>query len=216
MIKLRSTVVLLLALLTCAPPAYSFRSVNFESFTDPDYQGYTPRKIILLVANASNETRRQIEVRLAQTFRSKNVVLVPYRDLFPPTRAWTKEEQLAVYEREQVDSGLIITVGASSSQVIPIATQTYGSANVFGSYGTQGTFSGSANSTSTSYNIVSARSTAEFSAILLDLRANRTVWYADVTTKASGTIFVGAKGDAKALVKGVINGLTKDGHLQRK
>jgi hypothetical protein len=61
-----------------------------------------------------------------------------------------------------------------------------------------------------------AKSTAEFSAVLIEIAKNRTAWYVDVTTKAAGTLFVGEKGDAKAIVKGVVESLVKDGHLSAK
>jgi hypothetical protein len=61
--------------------------------------------------------------------------------------------------------------------------------------------------------LFAARSSAEFSAVLLDVRANRVAWYADVFTKASGTIFVGTNGDAKGAVRGVVKGLIEDGHI---
>jgi hypothetical protein len=111
---------------------------------------------------------------------------------------------------------LIITVGASSAQVIPMATQTYNSGSVFGSYGSygnQGTFSASGQGTSTTHNIYGAKSKAEFSAVLMDLEKNRTIWYGDVTVKAAGTLFVSEKGDAKGLVGAVVDGLQDEGHL---
>ena len=203
-------------LLGLCSTANAFRSTDFESYTDPDYKGYVPKKIILLVANTSNEMRVDIEKRLKEAFKKKGIVLVSYRDLFPPTRTWRKDEQATIYEREQVDSGLIVAAGASSSSVIPVATQTYGTTNVFGSYGSAGTFNATTSSNSTSYNLTAHKSTAEFSAVLLDIKANRAVWYVDITTKAGGALFVNSKGDAKGLVKGVMNGLEKDNHLTKR
>jgi len=46
---------------------------------------------------------------------------------------------------------------------------------------------------------MSAKSSTEFSAVLLDIYKNRTIWFGDITTKAGGTFFVGKKGDAKWL-----------------
>jgi hypothetical protein len=194
-------------------PANAFRSSNVESYTDPDYQGYVPKKVILLVADSSNEVRLEIEKRLKDELGDQGVVVVSYRELFPPTRTWSTADQEETYQREHVDSGLIVTVGSRSSEVIPIATNTYTTGNIFGSYGAQGTFKASGSARSTTYNVVGARSEAEFSAVLLDLAKNRTVWYADITVKAAGTFFVGSKGDAKGAVGGVMKGLGKDGHL---
>jgi hypothetical protein len=52
--------------------------------------------------------------------------------------------------------------------------------------------------------------------VLIEPETARTVWYADITTKASGTLFVGEKGDAKGAVKGIIDSLFEDGHLVKK
>lgn len=202
-------------LLFCSP-SNAFRSTKFESYTDPDYKGYTPKRVVLLVASQSFQLREVVKNRLIKSFEKKGVVIIPYRKLFPPTRTWSAEDQVKIYKRENIDSGLIVTAGTSSSAVIPIATQTYGTTNVFGSYGSRGTFHGSANSDSTSYNIYGARSIANFSAVLLDIGKNRTVWYADIVVKASGTAFVSKKGDAKGVTKGIIRGLEKDGHIKKK
>ena len=89
---------------------------------------------------------------------------------------------------------------------------TYGTSNVFGSYGTRGTFHGIA----TSYNVYSKKSLANFSAVLLDISKNRTVWYADILVKAYGSGFVSKKGDAKGVSKGIIRALVKDKHVMEK
>ena len=170
---------------------------------------------MLLVANSSNEMSKHIEKYLVRAFEKRGVVLISYRNLFPPTRTWSESDQVRIYEERKIDSGLIVTVGARSSLVIPVATKTYGSTNIFGAYGSQGTFSANASTNSTTYNVMSAKSKAEFSAVLLDISKNRTVWYADVTTKAGGTFFVGAKGDAKGLTKGIVKGLEEGGHLSK-
>ena len=93
------------------------------------------------------------------------------------------------------------------------ATSTRSGANTVN---TNGTVRGTANTNATSYNIVAASSVADFSAVLLDVSNARTAWYADITTKAQGTLFVGGKGDAKGAVKGVIEGLIDDDHLSKK
>ncbi len=211
---LRLTTVL--TLMALCMPANAFRSSDVESYTDPDYKGYLPKKVVVLVAESSNEVRMEVEKRLKEDLAKRGVVIVSYRELFPPTRTWSSEDQQAIYKREQVDSGLIVTVGSRSSEVIPIATNTYTTGNIFGSYGSNGTFKATGSANSTSYNVVGARSQAEFSAVLLDIVKNRTIWYADITVKAAGTIFVGGKGDAKGAVVGIVKGLDRDGHIPHK
>jgi hypothetical protein len=78
---------------------------------------------------------------------------------------------------------------------------------------TTGNVRGTAATNSSTYDIIVARSKADFSAVLIDIATARTAWYADITVKAAGTAFVSEKGDAKGAVKGVIEGLVDDGHL---
>jgi hypothetical protein len=199
--------------------ANALRSLKVEGFTDPDFKGYTFKKAVLLVQNASNDSRSQIEERLVKEFKDHGVEAVSYRSLFPPTRTWTPEDTNAVLTREQVNAVVIVTVGASAASVIPVATQTFSHATVSGNAYTAGsstTVNATGTSHSTSFNIVKANSAAEFSAVLIDAATGHTAWYADITTKAAGTLFVSEKGDDKAVVKGVVEGLEKDGHLPGK
>jgi len=196
-------------------PAQAFRSIDVQSFTDPDYVGFQPKKVVVMVVGGTHEVTSEILERVTAQLAKKGIQAFPARSLFPPTRTWTEADQAAIYEKNEIDSGLIVTVGASASQIIPIATQTYGSANVFGNVNSSGSFNAQGTSSATSYNIMSAKSKAEFSAVLLDIKKNRTVWYADVLVKASGTLFVSEKGDAKGVVNGIMGGLEDDGHVSK-
>lgn len=109
-----------------------------------------------------------------------------------------------------------------------MGTQTFATTNVSGTLdatstkmgpntvNTNGAVRGTAQTNATSYNIIAANSKADFSAALIDVSNGRTAWYADITTKAQGTLFVGGKGDAKGAVKGIIESLVDDGHLRKK
>jgi hypothetical protein len=198
-----------------ATPAQAFRSIDVQSFTDPDYAGYQPKKVVVMVVGGTHEVTAEILERVTVQLAKKGIQAFPARKLFPPTRTWSEADQAAIYEKNEIDSGLIVTVGANASQVIPVATQTYGSANVFGNVNSSGSFNAYGTSSATSYNIMGARSKAEFSAVLLDIKNNRTVWYADVLVKAQGTLFVSEKGDAKGVVNGILEGLEEDGHVSK-
>lgn len=204
--------VLATGLMLASEQVQAFRSTKQESFTDPDYIGYRPATVVIMVIAEDGETRMEIEKRLTKELEKLGIVVYRQIDLFPPTREWSEEAQLEIYDKHKIEAGLIATVGASSSSVIPVATQTNSSTNVFGTYN-NGYVNAQGTSSSTSYNIYNAKSKAQFSAVLLDLRANRVAWYVDVFTKAQGTLFVGSKGDAKAAVKGIIEGLEEDGHV---
>lgn len=100
--KIAQTIIASILLGLCNT-ASALRSTDFESYTDPDYKGYVPKKIILLVANTSNEMRAQIEKRLKEAFKKKDIVLVSYRELFPPTRAGAKlNRQQSTRERKWI------------------------------------------------------------------------------------------------------------------
>ena len=205
-----------IGLLCFSASASAFRHLQTEGFTDPDYKGFTFKKAVILVQGASNEERGQIEKRLQEDLKDYGVDAVPYRSLLPPTRQWTPEQRQDVFLKEGVDAAIVVTAGASASSVIPMATQTFASASTNGTvnaYGNSANFNGYGASQNTSYNIMTAKSVAEFSAVLIDTVAGRTAWYVDITTKAAGTLFVSERGDAKAAVKGVVTQLRDDGHL---
>lgn len=195
--------------------ASAFRSTDVESFTDPDYKDYQPKKIMLVVENASQEMRSEIEERLAKSLQKKGVQVVPNRKVFPPTRDYTPEDKGKILQAENIDSALVISIGANSSSVRAIATQTYGTTQTRGSVNSSGGFNAAGNTNSSSYNIYAASSKAEFSAVLFDVVMNHTAWYADIQVKAKGTAFVSEKGDAKGLVGAVIEGLENDGHITK-
>jgi hypothetical protein len=221
-----------LAILLCAAAissnAFALRSTKAESFTDPDYKNYRPKKVVVVVLNAPNDTRKIIEDRLTDQLADYGVEAVKEREIFPPTREWTADARAEILAANGIDSVLMVAIGANSSSVRTVGRQTFGSTSVSGNVNatstvtspntvnTRGTYNGTANSNSTSYDIVVARSKADFSAVLMDVATSRTAWYADVTTKASGTLFVGDKGDAKGAVKGVIDALEDDGHLSKR
>lgn len=198
--------VLTAALMLAATSAHAFRSTKVESTLDPDYRGFRPTKVLLAVENASQEVRSEIEERLTKELGAKGVQVVPNRKLFLPTREYSPQDRLATFEKEGIQAALVVSIGETASSIMAVATQTYGTANIQPSG--QGYY---ATGSSTAVPIYNARSKAEFSAVLFDVAKNRAAWYADVLVKAQGTLFVSEKGDAKGLVKGVVEGLEDDG-----
>lgn len=225
--RIRSSVLLLICGLLFSQIALAFRSTHVESFTDPDYKDFHPKKVLVMVREATNESRVQIEQRLIDKLAEFGVVGVKERDLFPPTRDWTPEARREILTKYDIDSSLIVAVGTSSASIRKVGSQTFGSTTYSGnvnatstrtgpnSVSTNGTVGGTANTNATSYDVFAANSKADFSAVLIDVTNGRTAWYADITTKAQGTLFVGEKGDAKGAVKGVIEGLLNERHLAK-
>ena len=195
--------------------ASAFRYTDVESYTDPDYAGFQPKKVLLLVENASQEMRSEIEERLVKAFGKKSVEVIPQRKIFPPTREYTDEDKTKAFEANGIDSALVVTIGESASSVMAVATQSRGTDQITATPNGSGGFNATGTTNTTSQNIYKAKSKAEFSAVLFDVGQNRTAWYADVQVKASGTLFVSEKGDAKGLVGAVVEGLETDGHLSK-
>lgn len=192
-------------------PALAFRSVDVESYSDPDYTNYQPKKVMLVVNEASQEMRTEIQERLVKELKRKGVVAVPERDVFPPTREYTPEDRAKVLESQSIDSVLVVSVGASASSMIPVATNTYGTVHGSATPTSSGGYNVSGTTAGTSQNLYAAKSKSEFSAVLLDAKQGRVAWYADVQVKAAGMLFVGEAGDAKGAVGGIIEGMEKNG-----
>lgn len=205
----------LLCAIGFSSPTAAFRSTKVEGHTDPDFTDYQPKKVMIVVVGATTEMRQQIDERMSSSLSAYGVDARPERSVFPPTREWDDAMKNAVLAKQGFDSILIVGVGASSARIIPVAMQTYGSANTTGRVNQNGTFNATTTGQSTTYNIMSAKSSAEFSGVLVEAATGRTVWFGDVITKAGGTLFVGEKGDAKASVKGVVEGLEENGHISR-
>jgi hypothetical protein len=199
---------LVMAIVALVHPAYALRSSSTQSYTDPDFKGYQPKKLLLVVMDASPDLRRELEERASETLGAAGLQVVPERELFPPTREWTPDARKELMTREGIDASLVIGVGRADSSVIPFATNTFSNARVSG-YGSSATVTGN----STSYNMYAVKSQAEFSAVIMTVAEQRIAWYADISTKASGAFFVGEKGDAKAVAKEIAEALAKDGHL---
>jgi hypothetical protein len=215
--RLRRRILVLACGLMLAQSALAFRSTNVESFTDPDYKDFRPHKVLIIVINAANDARTSIEARIVEKLTEYGVAGVKERELFPPTREWTPDSRAAILKSNGIDSSLIVAVGESSASIRNVGTQTFATTNINGTVdNTSGTVRGTAHTNATSYNMIAASSKADFSAALIDVSNGRTAWYADITTKAQGTLFVGGKGDAKGAVKGIIEGLVDDGHLSKK
>lgn len=211
------TVVIFLFIAFLAPDsALALRSTKEKGYTDPDYIGYAPKSIVLLVLADDLEVREAVEKKLVKDLGKQGITVHLQYDLFPPTRDWPVEQQQAVYERESIEAGIIFTVGASSTSLIPFATQTYSSGNVFGSYNGNSGFNAYDSGTSTSAIFSYKKSKGVFSAVLMDLSENRVAWYSDISTKAGGLLFAGTTKDAKAAAGAVTKSLKKHGHLLKK
>ena len=199
--------------------ADAFRSTKQESFTDPDYLEFKPKAVVILVLSDNLEMRNIVEDRISADFEKRGITVFVNSKLFPPTREWDNAQKAEIYKRYTIDAGIVVAFGESSQRVSQVGSTTWGSAtaNTRGnttdiSFDASTTTHGSSTTTA----IVSAKGNASFSAVMFDVRERRIAWTTDIYTKASGTLFVGGKGDAKAAAKAVVKGLIKDGHIPKK
>jgi len=200
----------LFLLLACATAVsvQAFRSTDFESFTDPDFVGYRPARVIVVVEGADFQLSREIEKRFIDELRERGVEGFPAMEIFPPTRPIESYNVLDELAKRMIDSALVVSSGERASNVTQFGAQTNTTVNVYGNQAT---------ASSSTTPMISASSRAEFTASLLAFgpdASSRTAWFAQVLVKASGTFFVGNnKSDAKGAVRGILQGLIKDGHL---
>jgi len=207
--------------------ADAFRSTKQESFTDPDYLDFSPKAVVVLVLSDSLEMRKIVEDRVSADLEKRGIKVFVNSKLFPPTREWNDAQKAEIYERYAIDAVIAVAFGESSQQVAQVGSTTWGSATA----NTQGNAtaitrgnttdvafdaSTTAYGSSTTTAIVSAKGDASFSAVMFDVREGRVAWTIDIYTKASGTLFVGGKGDAKAAAKAVVEGLIENGHIPKK
>jgi len=212
-----STAALFLFFALLAPEsALALRSTKEKGYTDPDYTGFAPKSIVLVVLSDDLEVRDAVEKKLVRDLGKKGIIVHLNYDLFPPTREWTKEHQQSVYERESIEAGIVFTVGASATSVMPFLTQTHYSGNVFGSYDGYSGFNAYGSGSSTSVTFTYVRSKGVFSAVLVDLFENRIAWYSDISTKAGGLLFAGSIKDARAAAGAVTKSLKAHGHIRKK
>lgn len=186
----------------------ALRDTDTESYTDPDFVDLKLDRVAVVTENAGQKTREGLLQVLEKRLKKKGVELVDYFRLFPPTRDWSAQDRERIYEENDITAILIVTAGASASAVIPIATNshTYGSATLNGN-------SASYSGNTTTYRTYATSSSADFSAVLLDVETGRVAWYCDLTTEAGGALFVSSKNDGKGAARGIVRALAADGHL---
>ena len=206
-----ATIILFVFSLAASDIAFAFRSTKQESFTDPDYLEWQPKVVAVLVLSDNLEVRKVIQERLTSELEKRGIKVFLHEKLFPPTREWDDIQRREIYAKYSLEAGIVVGVGESSQDIRKYGSRTYGTANAT-AYGNSVNVKGS----STTTDRVTARSTASFSGVMLDLDQGRIAWTSDIYVKASGTLIVGTKGDAKAAVKSIIKGLIENSHIPKK
>ena len=165
----------------------ALRSIEFRSFTDPDYENY---KISSFVVCFGATTMYLEGVFLKSLERNKSLTNINWmscEDLYSPTRDWTDEARRNYALKKGIDA------------LLGVGYQFYAEGSTVYS-------SGSISSPLTSQ--------SEYEIVLFDWVENRKAWVGKVGVINRGTYFAGnAKGEAKALAKRLIKELRKSGHI---
>lgn len=179
----------------------AFRHTDVEGYTDPDFVGFTFTNVVVQMPNATLDLEKRVTKYLRDKLEKKGVRVFLHDELFAPTRQWDQESSTAVYERHNIDAGIVITIGASGSGTTPGMIM-YNAT----------TFGGSTTGYASQISI--ARDHTSFEIAIVDAQSMRTVWIGELDTRGAGLLFVGNKSTAKGLVKGLLREWKTAGHLR--
>ena len=179
----------------------AFRHTDVQGYTDPEYIGYKFKNVVLHMPNATIDFERRVTKLLSKRLGKSGVRIFLREELFPPTREWDEEKTAQVYRRLNIDSGIVITVGATETKVTP-GMVTFNSTT----YG--GTTTGRINQ------MKFIRDSASFQIAIVDTETANTVWIGELDTRGAGLLFVGNKSTAKGLVKHLTKEWKAAGHMR--
>ncbi len=180
-------------------------STNVRDFTDPEYQTFAAKKLLVATPN------QEFDDIFIQTLRNKNVNITAssMSSVFLPTRKYSTEDMAKIVQKNGYDSTIIISIAGdqSSSQVVSYMTNSSAQAYSTG-YG-----SAYATGSSTTVPITAHKRNTTSKAELYDPLKQRKIWVADLTTKASGSLYVQNDDTMESISEEVINSLLQKRHL---
>jgi len=178
----------------------AFRHTDVEGYTDPDFTGYKFTTVVLHLPNASLDFKKHVIKQLTKKLKKKNVRVLLHKDLFPPTRTWDEESSAEIYERHNVDAGIVISIG--KDEYSESAGMAMYNASTIG-----GTTTGYVTQTTI------VRDQTSFNITIVDTESRKNVWIGELDTRGAGLLFVGNKSTAKSLAKGLVREWKSAGHL---
>ena len=182
-------------------------STKVKDFTDPDYRTHVVKDI--LIVTPSDE----FDEILIESFEDEgiNAKVTRYGNVFLPTRRYGGEEIRNTLLEKGFDSIIYIQIAGEDSGSNIVGFMTNSNAQAYSSgYGYN--VSGS----SYSMPIVSHRRDTTSKAQLFDVKNQRTVWVADLHTKAKGGFYVQDDDTMESISEEVVESLMSKGHLIRK
>lgn len=185
-------------------------SSSVKGFTDPDYVGYKPKKILVLMPEGfSKAFKSQIEIFTTTEAVTKN-------DLFLPTRTYTDKKLLDIINENNIDATLSISVESDNSSTSVSSYQTYTNATAQNIGNTT-----TATGTTTTVPVTTSQRKSSAKIKLNSLAAinnseTQTVWIGSVNTSAKGDIYTDSASTMNSMAKETVQELIRAGHLDRK
>jgi len=162
------------------------RSIDFKSYTDPDFEGYKAESFVVCFGSTTMILEAGFINSLKKQKGLKNIKWLPCDDLYPPTREWTSDTRASHALKKGYKTLLGVGIEFSAKSA-PAYSSGFDSP---------------------------LYSQSEYELTLFDFETNKKAWVAKVGISNKGAAFAGnAKGDGKALATRTIKELIKDGHL---
>jgi hypothetical protein len=182
-------------------------STDVRDFTDPEYNSYKVKKMLLVTPNPTFD-----DIFISE-LRSKNIntEVVTSSQIFLPTRSYSKNDMSSLIASNKFDAILYIVVNGESSNSQVVSYLTNSSAQVYSTgYG-----SASATGTSTTTPIMAFSRDTSSKAELFDPINSQKIWVANLQTSAQGAIYVQSDDTMESISEEVINSLIKKNHISK-
>jgi hypothetical protein len=181
---------------------------DIESFTDPDYVGVKFTRLLVDLNSIPDSAKLEASKQILKRLKDNNYEVMDINQFLPPTRSYSPDDIRAAIANSGYDSILriIVTSDNASRSVAGYVNNSTGYANFTpnGIYG---------NSQSVTVPIVAAHGQTNTTTIVYDAKDLRVAWKANISTKASGTAFVGnVSSIANSVIGKAIDQLKADGH----
>ena len=195
-------------------------STSVQGYTDPRYNTFTARKILVGGSGMNLAAEDLVEVSFKEKLNPIDVQVTGFRSIFPPTRNYTPEEFKKMLKASGFDSLLVVALvdDQTSTEIAGYRSSTTG--NVYGTYQSHGygsgTYSGTGTASTTTHANKRYKRKTQTRATLYDIETGNIVWVGDTFTQAGGSLYMGDSTTVNSTVEEIINELVARGHLIEK
>ena len=180
-------------------------STQVRDFTDPEYKTFTAKTLLVITPS------QEFDDIFLNVIHDKNINVSAKRfsDVFLPTRKYSTEEMTKIIKNKGYDAVIIITLAGEESSSQVVAYMTNSSAQAYSTGYNTAYASGSGLTIPLTAHKRSTTSKAE----LYDPINKRKIWVADLSTKASGSLYVQNDDTMESISEEVVNTLLNKKHL---